>query len=108
MLMQPGMTFTIGKTFFFLFLFLLFIIYISITPVMINGLQRVSLIHNKCKAHSHSHFFFFFVEPIVCLGTDEYVLCDDNWTAVSKDASLAVQYEHTILITPHGKEILTE
>jgi hypothetical protein len=31
----------------------------------------------------------------------------DKWTVVTKDGGLAAQYEHTILITPQGAEILT-
>ena len=34
-------------------------------------------------------------------------MLDDEWTAVTADGSLAAHFEHTILITEHGPEVLT-
>lgn len=47
------------------------------------------------------------IEPIICTGRDEIETLDDNWTIVTKDGSLAMQHEHTLLITKNGHEILT-
>ena len=49
----------------------------------------------------------FTIEPMLTLGTYEYDLWDDNWTAVTKDGSLTAQFEHTLLVTDTGAEILT-
>lgn len=49
----------------------------------------------------------FTIEPILCLGQAKYKVLNDQWTAVTKDNSRAAQFEHTILITSNGAEILT-
>ena len=50
----------------------------------------------------------FTIEPMVNLGTHEVVFCEkDNWTVRTKDKSLSAQFEHTVLVTPNGYEILT-
>ena len=47
-------------------------------------------------------------EPILSEGTDMVaILEEDGWTAVSEDGSRSAQFEHTILITSDGCEILT-
>lgn len=50
----------------------------------------------------------FTVEPMITLGTHEWDLWDDGWTVTTKDKSWVAQFEHTILITEDGPEILTE
>ena len=50
----------------------------------------------------------FTVEPMLTLGTHEWDLWEDGWTVTTKDKSLTAQFEHTILITENGPEILTE
>ncbi len=47
------------------------------------------------------------LEPIASLSTHETHLADDSWTYVTEDGSLSAQFEHTILITEDGAEILT-
>lgn len=47
------------------------------------------------------------LEPIASLSTHETYLADDGWTYVTEDGSLSAQFEHTILITQDGAEILT-
>ena len=47
------------------------------------------------------------VEPIICDGDDLICIYDDGWTALSMDDSRSAQFEHTVLITDHGAEILT-
>jgi methionyl aminopeptidase len=48
------------------------------------------------------------VEPMVCAGRPETRLLDDQWTVVTRDGRRAAHAEHTIAITEHGPEILTQ
>lgn len=48
------------------------------------------------------------IEPMVTLGTDRVKTADDGWTVVTADKSRAAHFEHTILITENGAEILTQ
>jgi methionyl aminopeptidase len=48
------------------------------------------------------------IEPMATLGTDRVVLADDNWTILTADNSLSAHFEHTVLITDEGAEILTQ
>lgn len=47
------------------------------------------------------------IEPMSTLGRDEVVLDKDGWTILTADTSLSAHFEHTILITKTGSEILT-
>jgi len=47
------------------------------------------------------------IEPMVNLGTSEVGLLEDDWTAVTLDHKLSAHFEHTVLITDHGPEVLT-
>ncbi|MBQ4342526.1 MAG: type I methionyl aminopeptidase [Erysipelotrichaceae bacterium] len=47
------------------------------------------------------------IEPMVHAGKPQTRVLQDDWTVVSKDGSLAAHYEHTIVITSTGYEILT-
>ena len=49
----------------------------------------------------------FTIEPMINLGKYASKLDKDNWTARTKDGSLTAQWEHTILVTETGYEILT-
>jgi methionyl aminopeptidase len=49
----------------------------------------------------------FTIEPMINLGTHEWVLLEDGWTVVTKDGALSAQFEHTVAITKNGPEILT-
>ncbi|MEM6925997.1 MAG: type I methionyl aminopeptidase [Myxococcota bacterium] len=49
----------------------------------------------------------FTIEPMVNVGSWETVILDDDWTAVTKDGSLSAQFEHTLLATKNGVEVLT-
>jgi methionyl aminopeptidase len=49
----------------------------------------------------------FTIEPMLTLGTIAYDVWDDGWTAVTKDRRRTAQFEHTILVTEDGSEILT-
>lgn len=48
------------------------------------------------------------IEPMVNAGNHEVVILSDGWTAVTKDGSLSAHFEHTIVITHNGPEILTK
>ncbi|KAE9451041.1 hypothetical protein C3L33_17048, partial [Rhododendron williamsianum] len=50
----------------------------------------------------------FTIEPILTLGSTECITWEDNWTTLTADGRLAAQFEHTILITRTGAEILTK
>jgi methionyl aminopeptidase len=49
----------------------------------------------------------FTIEPMLTLGTHEWDIWSDDWTVVTKDHSITAQFEHTIVITEDGPEILT-
>ncbi|GAA2527984.1 type I methionyl aminopeptidase [Rarobacter incanus] len=49
----------------------------------------------------------FTIEPMLTLGLDEWEQWDDGWTVVTKDRGLTAQFEHTLLVTDSGAEILT-
>jgi methionyl aminopeptidase len=49
----------------------------------------------------------FTIEPMLTLGTYEYDLWDDGWTATTKDKSRTAQFEHTLVVTDTGAEVLT-
>ena len=50
----------------------------------------------------------FTVEPMINVGKKETRTQSDQWTVVTKDGSLSAQWEHTILVTETGYEILTQ
>jgi methionyl aminopeptidase len=49
----------------------------------------------------------FTIEPMLTLGTIDYEVWQDGWTAVTKDRKRTAQFEHTVLVTADGHEILT-
>ncbi|MFE3460769.1 type I methionyl aminopeptidase [Nocardiopsis aegyptia] len=49
----------------------------------------------------------FTIEPMITLGAVEYDMWDDGWTAVTADRRWTAQFEHTLVITDSGAEILT-
>ena len=49
----------------------------------------------------------FTIEPMLCLGTYEWDMWADDWTVVTKDKKRSAQFEHTLLVTDDGAEILT-
>ena len=49
----------------------------------------------------------FTIEPMINIGKAEAVIGSDGWTAKTSDGALSAQYEHTILVTEDGHEILT-
>ncbi|GAA2722600.1 methionine aminopeptidase [Cellulomonas aerilata] len=49
----------------------------------------------------------FTIEPMLTLGTHEWTMWDDGWTVLTADRSLTAQFEHTLVVTDTGAEILT-
>lgn len=49
----------------------------------------------------------FTIEPMLTIGSPRVVMLDDGWTAVTHDGTPTAQFEHTILVTKEGCEILT-
>ena len=49
----------------------------------------------------------FTIEPMINVGKRDVKLLPDQWTVVTKDRSLSAQWEHTILVTEQGREVLT-
>lgn len=50
----------------------------------------------------------FTIEPMINLGRHEWKLLSDGWTVVTQDNSLSAQFEHTIVISRNGPDILTK
>jgi methionyl aminopeptidase len=49
----------------------------------------------------------FTIEPMINAGTFKMKVLPDQWTAVTKDRKLSAQWEHTLLVTDNGVEVLT-
>ena len=49
----------------------------------------------------------FTIEPMITMGAWQHELWPDNWTAVTADRRRTAQFEHTLLVTDDGVEILT-
>lgn len=47
------------------------------------------------------------IEPMVNLGAPDVLLLDDGWTVVTADGRPSAQFEHTVLVTATGAEVLT-
>lgn len=49
----------------------------------------------------------FTIEPMINIGTHKVEMLDDGWTVLTEDGSLSAQFEHTLVVTKKGFEILT-
>jgi methionyl aminopeptidase len=49
----------------------------------------------------------FTIEPMLTLGTHEWDIWSDDWTVTTKDKSWTAQFEHTLVVTETGADILT-
>ena len=47
------------------------------------------------------------IEPMVNLGSHKIVMASDGWTARTADGKVSAHFEHTVLVTENGAEILT-
>ena len=50
----------------------------------------------------------FTIEPMINLGALDYEIWDDGWTVATKDKKWTAQFEHTLVVTDDGAEILTQ
>ncbi len=50
----------------------------------------------------------FAIEPMVNMGNNEIYIKENGWTAATKDGSLSAHFEHTVVITNNGPEILSK
>jgi methionyl aminopeptidase len=50
----------------------------------------------------------FTIEPMITIGSWRHVTWDDGWTAVTADGRRTAQFEHTVLVTTTGAEVLTQ
>ena len=64
--------------------------------------------------HNRSHIIVYYnkgmtftIEPMIVEGDNEIAIWEDDWTIVTLDNSRCSQFEHTVLITPEGCEVLT-
>ena len=49
----------------------------------------------------------FTIEPMLTLGAIDWDVWDDDWTVVTRDRSLTAQFEHTLVVTERGADVLT-
>jgi methionyl aminopeptidase len=49
----------------------------------------------------------FTIEPMISMGSWRHVMWDDDWTAVTADGKRTAQFEHTVLVTDDGVDVLT-
>ncbi len=49
----------------------------------------------------------FTIEPMLTLGSQDWELWADDWTVVTRDRSITAQFEHTLVVTERGAEVLT-
>jgi methionyl aminopeptidase len=49
----------------------------------------------------------FTIEPMVNLGGYDVEILDDKWTVITADGTLSAQFEHTVVVTRNGCEVLT-
>jgi methionyl aminopeptidase len=51
---------------------------------------------------------FFTIEPMINAGKPHAKILSDDWTAVTRDKSLSMQFEHTLAVTEDGYEVFTK
>ena len=49
----------------------------------------------------------FTIEPMLAAGSNDLILWGDGWTVVTRDGSAAAQYEHMVVVTDDGCDVLT-
>jgi len=70
---------------------------------IIELIQAASLLHDDVIETG----MVFTIEPMLTLGGIEWEQWDDGWTVVTKDRSRTAQFEHTLVVTEDGAEVLT-
>ncbi|CAN8266522.1 unnamed protein product [Cochlearia groenlandica] len=69
--------------------------------------QPLIYFHDEYESENMIEGQTFTLEPILTIGATEFVTWPDKWTILTADGSPSAQFEHTILITKTGSEILT-
>lgn len=69
--------------------------------------EPIILHHRNDRSGSMIEGQTFTIEPILTMGSIDCLMWDDGWTALTVDGSPAAQFEHSLLITKTGAEILT-
>ena len=78
----------------------------GIGPLFHTGLQVLHH-HDPGQSHLMRPGMVFTVEPMINAGTHRAHFWPDGWTAVTADRARSAQFEHTVLVTADGVEILT-
>ena len=68
----------------------------------------VSHIRQRTRGPKMRPGMVFTIEPMINLGTHEWILLNDGWTVITADGALSAQFEHTVVVTHNGPEILTK
>ena len=63
--------------------------------------------YDPCKHTKIKPGMIFTVEPMINMGTWKHTIWEDGWTAVTSDLQRSAQFEHTVLVTQNGVDILT-
>ena len=69
--------------------------------------QPIVYHHPNDSAHVLREGMTFTIEPMLVEGTSDVALWQDGWAVVTADGGRAAQFEHTLLVTAHGVEVLT-
>jgi methionyl aminopeptidase len=73
--------------------------------------ENITVLHHKNRENKSVLLkpgMTFTIEPMINMGNHDVITDrDDGWTVSTKDGSLSAQFEHTILVTPEGYEVLT-
>ncbi|KAJ3648744.1 hypothetical protein Zmor_020523 [Zophobas morio] len=72
-----------------------------------HGPPDIFHIPNDCPGEMKAGMTFT-IEPVLSCGGKEIVVLEDGWTAITLDSARTAQFEHTVLITNAGVEVLTE
>ena len=92
-------------------LFNSFLCLTSTYPVNVHAFSAgMRFIHSLICLSVHIVIYSFPVpsEPVLSPGSGDICILEDGWTAVSVDHSRSAQFEHTVLITQHGVDVLTQ
>jgi len=71
------------------------------------GVVRDFTGHGIAEAFHSGLIIPHYIEPMLNLGTHEWDMWDDGWTVVTRDRRRSAQFEHTLVVTETGSEILT-
>ena len=73
-----------------------------------HGDLQIPHYHDPSRTEPMRPGMTFTIEPMITMGSWRHILWDDGWTAVTADGSRTAQFEHTVLVTDDGVEVLTQ